>query len=132
VIGRGADLKLLFDPEERRSRRNGRPFTLLRVAPPVRAGDPTEVERLRAAVASVLRSTDLVRALGGEVVAVLLEASPLQAAAPVTRVGAALEAAKLGFSPRVGWATVGPGQRSSWQEAWRWAGALLLAAPAAA
>jgi hypothetical protein len=132
VIGRGAELKLLFDPEERRSRRNGRPFTLLRIAPPVRAADSAELERLRAPVASVLRSTDLVRAVGGEVVAVLLEASPLQASAPVARVRAALEAAKLGFEPRVGWATVGPGQRSSWQEAWRWAGALLLAEPAAA
>jgi Zn-dependent protease len=132
VSGRGAELKLLFDPEERRSRRNGRPFTLLRVAPPVRAADSSEIERLRASVASVLRATDLVRALGSEVVAVLLEASPLQASAPVGRVHAALEAAKLGFSPRVGWATVGPGQRSSWQEAWRWAGALLLAEPAAA
>jgi hypothetical protein len=132
MIGRGGELKLLFDPEERRSRRNGRPFTLLRIAPPVRAGDVAELERLRASAASVLRSTDLVRAVGGEVVAVLLEASPLQASAPVARIRGALEAAKLGFSARIGWATVGPGQRGSWQEAWRWAGALLLAEPAAA
>jgi hypothetical protein len=132
MIGRRAELKLLFDPEERRSKRTGRPFTLVRVAPPVRASDPAEIERLRAAVASELRSTDLVRALAGEVVAVLLEASPVQAAAPVGRIRTALERVALGFEPRLGWASVGPGQRGSWQEAWRWAGALLLAQPAAA
>jgi hypothetical protein len=132
MTGRAAELTLLFEPEERRSKRTGRPFTLVRLAPPVRAADSAELDRLRGAVAAELRSTDLVRALAGEVVAVLLEASPAQAAAPVGRIRTALERTVLGFAPRLGWASVGPGQRGSWQEAWRWAGALLLAEPAAA
>jgi len=66
---------------------------------------------------------------------VLIESVEEQVQPPLARirVAAALHLPKMEL--RVGWASVGPGQRRSWQEAWRWAGQLLVAdaaVPAAA
>jgi hypothetical protein len=55
--------------------------------------------------------------------------------APVSRLREALARHLPEMEVRIGWASVGPGQRQTWQEAWRWAGQLLVAdaaVPAAA
>ena len=129
---REIDLRAFFELEGHRSQRSGRPFTVVRLAPPMRAAGERELHLLRMLVQTELRRTDLVQVMGGEVVAFLAETAGAQVLPPLGRVQGALSRGLLDFEPRVAWASVGPGHRGSWQEAWRWAGALLVAEPAAA
>ena len=122
--------------EAMRAARSGRSFTLVRLAPAGWAALDSEVEALTGLVSAHLRRTDFVaRVREREVGAVLIEAGPEQAQAPVERVEAAARLHLPTIEVRIGWAAVGPDQRPTWQEAWRWAGQLLVAnaaAPAAA
>ena len=65
----------------------------------------------------------LIEAVGGEV------------QAPLCRIREAIGRHLAHLDVRIGWGSVGPGQLGTWQEAWRWAGQLLVAeaaVPAAA
>ena len=121
----------LLEREARRTSRTGRPFTVLRIAPPGRT-DVEEMERLLAAVESELRKSDIVCELSGEVVAMLIDTAEHHAPAAVERLGAAFRKARLGFELRFAWASVGPMHEPCWERAWRMAGALLVANTAAA
>ena len=87
-------------------------------------------------VSAHLRRTDFVQRIRErEVGVVLIESAGDQVLAPVSRIqeAARQHLPKLEFL--IGYASVGPGQKRTWQEAWRWAGQLLVAdaaAPAAA
>lgn len=122
--------------EAGRTARSGRGFTLVRIAPAGWAALDQEMDALACLVGASLRRTDFVRRTRErEVGVVLIETVDLQVAAPVSRVRAAAAAHLPRMELLVGWASVGPGQRRTWQEAWRWAGTLLVAdgvAPAAA
>jgi predicted dehydrogenase len=85
---------------------------------------------------ATLRRTDTVlRTREREVGVVLVETVGEQVHPPVARIREVV-AQDLGkIEVRIGWASVGPGHRRSWEEAWRWAGQLLVAdaaVPAAA
>jgi hypothetical protein len=121
----------LLDVEARRTSRTGRPFTLLRIGPPARI-DLAELERLLVIVEGVLRKSDLVSELGGEVAAILIDTAEHHAPAVVERLDPAFRKARLGFEPRIAWASVGPMHEPCWERAWRMAGALLVANTAAA
>ncbi|TMA28224.1 MAG: hypothetical protein E6J88_07820 [Deltaproteobacteria bacterium] len=122
--------------EANRCSRTGRSFSLLRVAPVGWAALDHELDALANLIGANLRRTDAVqRVREREVGVVLIESVEEQVQPPLARirVAAALHLPKMEL--RVGWASVGPGQRRSWQEAWRWAGQLLVAdaaVPAAA
>jgi hypothetical protein len=118
-----------------RAARSGRGFSLLRVAPAGWAALDDEVEVLANVIGAHLRRTDFVQLRGREVGVVLIESVGDGVHAPLARIraAAALHLPKLEL--RIGWASVGPGQRRTWQEGWRWAGQLLVAdaaVPAAA
>ena len=122
--------------EANRCSRTGRGFSLLRVAPVGWAALDHELDALANLIGANLRRTDTVqRVREREVGVVLIESVEEQVQPPLARirVAAALHLPKMEL--RVGWASVGPGQQRSWQEAWRWAGQLLVAdaaVPAAA
>jgi hypothetical protein len=70
-----------------------------------------------------------------EIGVLLYDTVGTQVLAPLVRVKRAAELELPRLELRFGWASVGPGQRRTWQEGWRWAGQLLVAdaaAPAAA
>ncbi len=70
-----------------------------------------------------------------EIGVLVIEAIDEQVHAPVMRIRAAAAEHLPKLEIRIGWASVGPGHKRPWQEAWRWAGQLLVAdaaAPAAA
>lgn len=122
--------------EAMRTARSGRCFTLVRLAPAGWAALDAELRVLTGLVAAHLRRTDVVGLLRQrEVGVVLIDAGPEQAHAPVQRIRTAAQVHLPRLEVRVGWAAVGPGQERTWQEAWRWAGQLLVAdaaVPAAA
>jgi hypothetical protein len=121
----------LLDREARRTSRTGRPFTVLRIGPPART-DSEELERLLVLVEGELRKSDLVCELGGETAAILIDTAEHHVPAVVERLGWALRKARLGFEPRIAWASVGPMHEPCWEKAWRMAGALLVSNTAAA
>jgi GGDEF domain-containing protein len=122
--------------EVQRAVRSDRWFSLLRIAPLGWAALDGEVEALAGTVRAHLRRTDVVvRVREREVGVVLIEAVGDAAQVPMMRVREALARHLPELRVRIGWASVGPGQRATWQEAWRWAGQLLVAdaaVPAAA
>jgi hypothetical protein len=124
-------LERLLDREARRTSRTGRPFTVLRIGPPALTS-PERLERLRIVIEVELRKTDLVHEASGEVVAMLIDTAEHHAPAVVERLDAAFRKARLGFEPRIAWASVGPMHEPCWERAWRMAGALLVANTAAA
>ena len=114
--------------EAMRTERSGRCFTLVRFAPAGWAALDAELRVLAALIAAHLRRTDVVCLLRQrEVGVVLIDAGPEQAQAPVTRIQRAAKVHLPRLEVRAGWAAVGPGQERTWQEAWRWAGQLLVA-----
>jgi hypothetical protein len=122
--------------EVQRAVRSDRWFSLLRIAPLGWAALDGEVEALASTVRAHLRRTDaVVRVREREVGAVLIEAVGDAALVPVARLREALARQLPELEVGIGWASVGPGQRPTWEEAWRWAGQLLVAdaaVPAAA
>jgi hypothetical protein len=122
--------------EMQRAVRSDRWFSLLRVAPAGWAALNAEMEVLASAIRAHLRRTDaVVRVRDREIGVLLIETVGDAVQVPLVRVRAALDRHLPALEIRIGWASVGPGQRPTWQEAWRWAGQLLVAdaaVPAAA
>jgi hypothetical protein len=122
--------------EAQRAIRSDRWFSLLRLAPAAWSALDAEVEALEATVRAHLRRTDAVRRVRErEVGVVLVEAVGDSVQVPLARLRTALARHLPEMEVRIGWASVGPGQQPTWQEAWRWAGQLLVAdaaVPAAA
>ena len=121
--------------ESRRALRSGRAFTVVRIG--FSASLPeTQRAILRLVVAAEVRSTDFVHEVCAGELGVMLNETGLHAsAAPIARVRAALERSALCLHFSLGSAEAGPGTKRTWQEAWRWAGVLLVAdatVPAAA
>ena len=120
--------------EALRCSRSRRGFSFLRAAPAGFAALELEIGVLESVMRAHLRKTDsVVQVRGREIGVVLIEVFGEEVQAPLARVREAV-ARHLGhLHVRIGWASVGPDQR--WQEAWRWAGQLLVAeaaVPAAA
>jgi len=114
--------------EMQRATRTGRWFSLLRIAPLGWAALDGEMQVLVSLVRAHLRRTDAVlRVRDREVGVVLIEAAGDEVAAPLARLRKALARQLPEMEVRMGWASVGPGQRPTWPEAWRWAGQLLVA-----
>ena len=122
--------------EAGRIARSGSGFTLLRIAPAGWAALDEELDALANLAAATVRRTDFVqRTREREIGVVLIESMNEEALAPVSRIRGAAAQHLPRLELRIGWASVGPGQKRSWQEAWRWAGQLLVAdavVPAAA
>jgi hypothetical protein len=122
--------------EMQRAVRSDRWFSLLRVAPAGWAALNAEMEVLASAIRAHLRRTDaVVRVRDREIGVLLIETVGDAVQVPLVRVRAALDRHLPALEIRIGWASVGPGHRPTWQEAWRWAGQLLVAdaaVPAAA
>jgi hypothetical protein len=122
--------------EAHRAVRSERWFSLLRFAPAGWMALDCEVEMLEVVIRAHLRRTDAVCRVGErEVGVVLVECVGEAVLVPLARVKEAIEDHMVDAEVRSGWASVGPGQQSTWQEAWRWAGQLLVAdaaVPAAA
>jgi len=122
--------------EMQRAVRSDRWFSLLRVAPAGWAALNVEMEVLAGTIRAHLRRTDAVlRVRDREIGVVLIETVGDGVQAPLARLREALGRHLPEMEVRIGWASVGPGQRHTWQEAWRWAGQLLVAdaaVPAAA
>ena len=122
--------------EAQRAIRSDRWFSLLRFAPAGWAALDGEIEALEATVRAHLRRTDAVRRVRErEVGVVLVESVGDGVLVPLARVREALARHLPEMEVRIGWASVGPGQQATWQDAWRWAGQLLVAdaaVPAAA
>lgn len=121
--------------EAQRASRTGRAFTLVRI----NLGGPPPLEQrdiLRRVVLSELRGTDFVHETrAGELGVLLPETAGPEATTPIERVREALGQAMPEIHVSIGSAGAGPGTGRSWQEAWRWAGTLLVAdaaVPAAA
>jgi hypothetical protein len=129
-------LQMVAQLEAGRSARSGRGFSLLRVAPLGWAALDDELDALAGLVSAHVRRTDFVqRVREREVGVVLIEAVGEQVLGPVARIQEAAQQHLPRMELRIGYASVGPGQKKTWQEAWRWAGQLLVAdaaAPAAA
>jgi hypothetical protein len=122
--------------ETQRAVRSDRWFSLLRVAPAGWAALNAEMEVLASAIRAHLRRTDaVVRVRDREIGVVLIETVGDAVQVPLARVRTALDRHLPELEIRIGWASVGPGHRPTWEEAWRWAGQLLVAdaaVPAAA
>jgi hypothetical protein len=115
--------------ETRRGQRSGRGFTVVRVAPVGWVMQEPELTALERFAEAQLRRTDFVqRSLPHrEVGVVLVETLEPAARVPIERVRAALLAQFPALQFGIGWCSVGPGQRRGWEEAWRWAGTMLVA-----
>ena len=121
-------LQQIASLEAHRAVRSGRWFSLLRIAPPGWVALDSDVEELAAVVRAHLRRTDAVlRVRDREIGVVLIETVGDDVHVAVDRLRGALAAQLPWLEVRIGWASVGPGQRPTWQEAWRWAGQLLVA-----
>ena len=122
--------------EAQRAIRSERWFSLLRFAPAGWTALDCEVEMLEVVIRAHLRRTDAVCRVGErEIGVVLVECVGEAVLAPLARVKGAIADRLVEVEVRTGWASVGPGQQATWQEAWRWAGQLLVAdaaVPAAA
>jgi hypothetical protein len=120
--------------ESKRAQRNGRWFSLVRIAPVGWAALEEEMAALACVVESELRRTDFVhRRREREVAVVLTETTGREVEVPLARIRAAAALRMPEMQLRMGCAPTGPDQQ--WQEAWRWAGTLLVAdavVPAAA
>ena len=130
-------LQHLAAQETRRCRRSGRGFTLVRVAPIGWAVLDPELAALERLAEAHLRGTDFVqRSLPHrEVGVVLVDTLEPAARVPIARLRTALGAEFPALQLGIGWCCVGPGHKRGWEEAWRWAGTLLVAdaaVPAAA
>jgi GGDEF domain-containing protein len=127
-------LQLFASLEAQRVARGGRGFTLVRIAPAGWAALDEELDAVATLVRAHLRRTDFAGRVGErEVGVVLVDAMHQEALAPVQRLRTAARQHLPRMELRIGWASVGPGQR--WEEGWRWAGQLLVAeaaVPAAA
>jgi hypothetical protein len=124
-------LQEIASMEAHRAVRSGRWFSLLRIAPPGWVALDSDMEELIAVARAHLRRTDAVlRARDREVGVVLIETVGEAVHVAADRLREALAAQLPWLELRIGWASVGPGQRPTWQEAWRWAGQLLVAAAA--
>ncbi len=123
--------------ETRRGLRSGRGFTLVRIAPVGWAVLEQELLVLERIAESQLRRTDFVQHSlpHREVGLVLVETLEPAARVPIERLRAALGEQFPGLQVGIGWCCVGPGHKRGWEEAWRWAGTMLVAdaaVPAAA
>ena len=123
--------------ETRRGQRSGRGFTLVRIAPIGWAVLEQELLVLERLAELQLRRTDFVqRSLPQrELGVVLVETLEPAARVPIERLRAALAAQLPDLQLGIGWCSVGPGHKHGWEEAWRWAGTMLVAdaaVPAAA
>lgn len=131
----GADFFRVLADEEVRSARLARPFAILRVEAHGGLDSGSELVAFYRSVAGALRRTDRVQAVGGrELAALLTDADAPQADAALARVRSAL-ASQGRFRARLGAACARPEVGDTWLEAWRMAGALLVAdgaVPAAA
>ena len=112
--------------EASRAARNGRWFSLVRVAPVGWAARDEELDQLANLIGAHLRKTDAVqRTRDREIGIVLVEAVGEETRAPLARVQVAAALHLPALELRIGCAAAGAGR--TWQEAWRWAGALLVA-----
>jgi hypothetical protein len=110
--------------EAQRTARTGRPFAVLRIAPAGASPEAAELAALEALVATNLRRTDVAgRVRDRELGVLLIESAGPEAV--VARLRSML--VHCGVDVRIGWGAVGPLQHATWQEAWRWAGQLLVA-----
>ncbi len=129
-------LQLVAALEAGRSAGNGRGFSLARIAPVGWAALDDDLDALAGLVSAHLRRTDFVQRIRErEVGVVLIESFGEQVLPPIARIREAAKEHLPRMEFRIGYASVGPGQKRTWQEAWRWAGQLLVAdaaAPAAA
>jgi len=129
-------LQEIATTEVQRAVRSDRWFSMLRVAPAGWAALDADIAVIEAVVRAHLRRTDqVVRVREREIGVVLIEAPGDCVQVPLDRVREALARHLPQLDMRVGWASVGPGHRPTWQDAWRWAGQLLIAGasvPAAA
>ena len=128
-------LREIAELETERATRNGRWFSVLRLAPGPSPVIESDTEMLEIVVRANLRRTDAVRRVRHEVGVILVEAGHDDASVPLARLRDAIEDHMAGTWVRIGWAAVGPGQRATWEEAWHFAGQLLVAdavVPAAA
>jgi hypothetical protein len=117
--------------EMQRAVRSDRWFSLLRVAPAGWAALEADLAVIEAIVRAHLRRTDqVVRVREREIGVLLIEAPGDDVHIPLARVREAFATHLPQLDVRVGWASVGPGQRATWQDAWRWAGQLLVAGAA--
>lgn len=136
-LAKMAGLQQVAALETGRCLRSGRGFTLVRIAPLGWAVLEPELLVVERIAESQLRHTDFVaRSLPHrEVGVVLVETLDLAARVPIERVRAALGELLPGLPVAIGWCCVGPGHKRGWEEAWRWAGTMLVAdaaVPAAA
>jgi hypothetical protein len=135
-LGLSLSLQEVAALEVQRAVRSDRWFSLLRVAPAGWAALEGEMEVLAGTIRAHLRRTDAVmRVRDREIGVLLIETLGESVQAPLARVREALARHVPEMEVRIGWASVGPGQRHTWQEGWRWAGQLLVAdaaVPAAA
>jgi hypothetical protein len=122
--------------EAQRALRSGRWFSLLRLAPSGWAALEADISMLEALVRAHLRRTDAVRASREREVGVLLVETVGEAVrVPVGRLRRAIWRDLPHLEIGIGAASMGPGQQLTWEDAWRWAGQLLVAdaaVPAAA
>jgi len=129
-------LSEIASQEMQRATRSDRWFSLLRLAPAGWAALNAEMEVLAAAIRAHLRRTDaVVRVRDREIGVVLIETVGDSVQVPLARIREGLDRHLPEVEMRIGWASVGPGHRQTWEEAWRWAGQLLVAdtaVPAAA
>lgn len=135
-LARAADLQQLAALEAKRAQRTGRGFTLVRIAPVGWRALESDLEVLERIAECQLRRTDCVqRTPNREVGIVLVDTTAVAAGVPIARVRAAAAEHLPGLQLGIGWCCVGPGESRGWQEAWRWAGTMLVAdstVPAAA
>jgi hypothetical protein len=121
-------LQELATLEVQRAVRSDRWFSLLRIAPAGWAALDLEMEVLASTIRAHLRRTDAVmRVRDREIGVLLIETVGDDVHAPLARLRESLARHVPEMEVRIGWASVGPGQRHTWQEAWRWAGQLLVA-----
>jgi len=131
-----SSLQEIASLEAERAVRSGRWFSLLRLAPSGWLALDVRVGMLEALVRAYLRRTDGVcRVRDYEIGVVLVETTGRKVLAPLARLKKAIARELPELDVWIGWAPVGPEQQLRWEEAWRWAGQLLVAdaaVPAAA